>query len=101
VAIVAASSMVVAMRAAAKMLEDVGVSAGVTDPRATHALDKLALIDPAKKTSRATVMDEGYERYGVTAEMAAGIADGAFYCLDAPVKRMARLTCRYRRGSRT
>ncbi len=37
------------------------------------------------------MIDEGYERYGVTAEMAAVIADGAFYYLDAPVKRMGAM----------
>ena len=44
-----------------------------------------------KKTSRAIVIDEGYERYGVTAEIASVIADGAFYYLDAPVKRMGAM----------
>ena len=43
------------------------------------------------KTSRAIVIDEGYERYGVTAELAAIIADGAFYHLDAPVKRLGAM----------
>ena len=33
----------------------------------------------------------GYERYGVTAEIAAVIADGAFYYLDAPVKRIGAM----------
>ena len=37
------------------------------------------------------VIDEGYEQYGVTAEIASVIADGAFYYLDAPVKRMGAL----------
>ena len=37
------------------------------------------------------MVDEGYERYGVTAELAAVIADGAFYYLDAPVKRMGAM----------
>ena len=61
------------------------------DPRTTFPLDKETLIESAKKTSRAIVMDEGYERYGVTAEIAAVIADGAFYYLDAPVKRMGAM----------
>ncbi|MCK4901152.1 MAG: alpha-ketoacid dehydrogenase subunit beta, partial [Anaerolineales bacterium] len=43
------------------------------------------------KTSRAIVVDEGYQRYGVTAEIASVIADGAFYYLDAPVKRMGAM----------
>lgn len=41
--------------------------------------------------SRAIVVDEGYEQYGVTAEVASVIADGAFYYLDAPVKRMGAM----------
>ena len=61
------------------------------DPRTTYPLDKKALIDSAIKTSRVIVVDEGYERYGVTAEIASVIADGAFYYLDAPVKRMGAM----------
>ncbi|GCF07257.1 hypothetical protein KDI_08210 [Dictyobacter arantiisoli] len=45
----------------------------------------------ALETPRAIVVDEGYERYGVTAEIASVIADGAFYYLDAPVKRMGAM----------
>jgi acetoin:2,6-dichlorophenolindophenol oxidoreductase subunit beta len=58
------------------MLEEEGISAEVIDPRTTWPLDKQALIDSAKKTSRALVVDEGYERYGVTAEIASVIAEG-------------------------
>jgi pyruvate dehydrogenase E1 component beta subunit len=63
----------------------------VIDPRTTLPLDKHTLIESAKKTSRVIVIDEGYERYGVTAEIASIIADGAFYYLDTPVKRMGAL----------
>jgi len=52
---------------------------------------KKTLIESARKTSRAIVLDEGYERYGVTAELASVIATGAFYDLDAPVKRMGAM----------
>jgi len=76
---------------AAKMLEEIGISAEVIDPRTTWPLDKQALIESAKKTSRAIVVDEGYERYGVTAEMASVIAEGAFYFLDAPVRRIGAM----------
>jgi pyruvate/2-oxoglutarate/acetoin dehydrogenase E1 component len=37
------------------------------------------------------VVDEGYEQYGITAELASIIADGAFYYLDAPVKRIGAM----------
>ena len=91
ITIVATSSMVQVALGAAKLLEESGVSAEVIDPRTTAPLDKETLIASAKKTSRALVVDEGYERYGVTAEIASVIADGAFYYLDAPVKRMGAM----------
>jgi acetoin:2,6-dichlorophenolindophenol oxidoreductase subunit beta len=88
---VATSSMVQVALAAADNLEQLGISAEVIDPRTTFPLDKHTLIESARKTSRAIVLDEGYERYGVTAELAAVIAEGAFYYLDAPVKRMGAM----------
>ncbi len=91
ITIVATSSMVQVALGAAELLEPLGISAEVIDPRTTAPLDTQALIESAKKTSRAIVVDEGYERYGVTAEMASVIADGAFYYLDAPVKRMGAM----------
>ncbi|HVQ74112.1 MAG TPA: alpha-ketoacid dehydrogenase subunit beta [Candidatus Binatia bacterium] len=91
VTIVATSSMVQVALGAAAMLDEVGLHAEVIDPRTTFPLDKQTLIDSAKKTSRAIVVDEGYERYGVTAEIAAVIAEGAFYHLDAPVRRIGAM----------
>src|SRR5712671_3509797 len=91
ITIVATSSMVQVALAAAEMLEKIDISAEVIDPRTMFPLDKQTLIESARKTSRAIVVDEGYERYGVTAELAASIADGAFYYLDAPVKRMGAM----------
>jgi acetoin:2,6-dichlorophenolindophenol oxidoreductase subunit beta len=47
-------------------------------------------VNSAKKTSRVIMLDEGHGR-SVTSELAAVIADGAFYDLDAAVKRMGAL----------
>jgi pyruvate dehydrogenase E1 component beta subunit len=91
VTIVATSSMVQVALGAAEMLDEVGISAEVIDPRTTVPLDVQSIVDSAKKTSRAIVVDEGYQRYGVTAEIASVIADGAFYYLDAPVKRLGAM----------
>jgi len=91
VTLVATSSMVQVALGAAEKLKEIGLSAEVIDPRTTIPLDKETLIESAKKTSRAIVIDEGYEQYGATAEIAAVIADGAFYYLDAPVKRMGAM----------
>lgn len=91
VTLVATSSMVQVALEAATQLDAAGISAEVVDPRTTFPLDKKTLVESAKKTSRAIVIDEGYERYGVTAEIASVIADGAFYYLDAPVKRIGAM----------
>jgi acetoin:2,6-dichlorophenolindophenol oxidoreductase subunit beta len=91
ITLVATSSMVQVALGAADLLEEAGVSAEVVDPRTMWPLDEKTLIESAKKTSRVIVIDEGYERYGVTAEIAAVIAEGAFYNLDAPVKRMGAM----------
>jgi pyruvate dehydrogenase E1 component beta subunit len=91
ITLVATSSMVQVALGAATMLAEIGISAEVVDPRTMWPLDEKALLDSVKKTSRAIVLDEGYERYGVTAELASVIATGAFYDLDAPVKRMGAM----------
>jgi len=91
ITLVATSSMVQVALGAATLLEGIGISAEVVDPRTMWPLDEKTLIESAKKTSRAIVLDEGYERYGVTAELASVIATGAFYNLDAPVKRMGAM----------
>jgi pyruvate/2-oxoglutarate/acetoin dehydrogenase E1 component len=91
VTIVATSSMIRVALAAAEQLESDGISAEVIDPRTLVPLDIETLVRSAEKTGRAIVVDEGHQRYGVSAELAAVIADRAFYSLDAPVKRLAAL----------
>jgi pyruvate dehydrogenase E1 component beta subunit len=89
--IVATSSMVQVALRAAQLLEALGVSVEVVDPRTTVPLDTRTLVESAKKTSRAIVVDEGYQQYGVTAELASVVAEGAFHYLDAPVRRLGAM----------
>jgi pyruvate/2-oxoglutarate/acetoin dehydrogenase E1 component len=91
ITLVGTSSMVQVALGAAEMLESVGISAEVVDPRTLWPLDERTLIESAKKTSRAIVIDEGYGRYGVTAELASVISEGAFFNLDGPVIRMGAM----------
>ncbi len=91
ISLVATSSMVQVALGAAEMLAGVGISAEVVDPRTLWPLDEKTLIESVQKTSRAIVLDEGYGRYGVTAELAAVIAERAFYSLDGPVLRMGAM----------
>ena len=87
----ATSSMVQVALGAATMLESVGISAEVVDPRTLWPLDEATLIESVKKTSRCIVIDEGYARYGVTGELASVISEGAFYDLDGPVRRIGAM----------
>jgi acetoin:2,6-dichlorophenolindophenol oxidoreductase subunit beta len=91
VTIVATSSMVRVALAAAEQLESDGISAEVVDPRTLVPLDGEALVASAVKTGRAIVVDEGHRAYGASAELATTIAEGAFWALDAPVRRLAAL----------
>ncbi len=91
VTLVATSSMVyVALDAAEQLAED-GVQAEVVDPRTLVPLDREAITASVRKTGRAIVIDEGHRSYGAGAELAAVIAEEAFYDLDAPVRRLCAM----------
>ena len=91
VTLVATSSMVYVALEAAERLAGDGISAEVVDPRTLVPLDRDALVRSARKTGRAIVVDEGHQSYGASAELAATIADGAFWELDAPVRRIGAM----------
>jgi pyruvate dehydrogenase E1 component beta subunit len=91
VTLVGTSSMVRLCLEAADLLAADGISAEVVDPRTLSPLDGAALVESAAKTGRAIVVDEGHRSYGVTAELAAVIGEGAFHHLDAPVRRLGAL----------
>jgi pyruvate/2-oxoglutarate/acetoin dehydrogenase E1 component len=91
VTVVATSSMVRVALAAAEQLEADGISVEVVDPRTLVPLDRDTLLASARKTGRAIVVDEGHRSYGASAELAAVIAEEAFWSLDAPVRRVAAL----------
>lgn len=91
VTIVATSSMVQVSLKAAEMLAADGISAEVIDPRTIVPLDEETILESVRKTSRAIVVDEGHQSFGVTAEIASRISEKAFYHLDAPVIRMGAM----------
>ena len=88
VTFVATSSMVHVALNAAEQLAEEGISAEVVDPRTLVPLDRETLIASASKTGHVVIVDEGYQSYGITAELAAVIAEGAFDYLDAPIVRL-------------
>lgn len=91
VTVIALSRMVhTALTAAEKLAAD-GISVEVIDPRTLNPLDKDTIIESVVKTGGAVIVDEGYENFGVTAELAAIVAYGAFDHLDAPVERVGAM----------
>ena len=91
ITLIGTSSMVQVALDAAERLEAHGIDAEVVDPRTTSPLDEATLVESVKKTGRCIVIDEGHNRYGVTAELASVVADQAFWWLDAPVKRLGAM----------
>lgn len=89
--VIAVSRMVHTALEAAEQLAAKGVSAEVIDPRTLTPLDEETLISSVSKTGGAVIVDEGYNRFGVTAELAAVVACGAFDYLDAPVERLGAM----------
>lgn len=80
--------MVTALQVAEK-LADEGVSIEVVDLRSLRPLDRTTFVESVRKTSRAVIFEDDMLSYGVGAEIAATIAEGAFDWLDAPVRRVA------------
>jgi pyruvate dehydrogenase E1 component beta subunit len=73
----------------ARQLDDDGVSVEVVDLRSLRPLDRVTICASVRKTSRAVVLEDDWLSYGVGAEIAATIQEGAFDFLDAPVRRVA------------
>lgn len=73
----------------ARRFEDEGVSVEVVDLRSLRPLDRETVCASVRKTSRAVVLEDDWLSYGVGAEIAATIQEGAFDYLDAPVRRIA------------
>ncbi|MCL5959044.1 MAG: alpha-ketoacid dehydrogenase subunit beta [Chloroflexi bacterium] len=89
VTVVATSFMV---QRALKVAEDLaaqGIDVEVVDPRTLVPLDKDAILASVEKTGRLVVVDECHKSCGVSAEIAAIVAEEAFSSLKRPIKRVA------------
>jgi pyruvate/2-oxoglutarate/acetoin dehydrogenase E1 component len=76
---------------AAEELEKEGLDVEVIDLRTLAPLDKQAILDSVRKTSRVMVLHEASRTGGIGGEIAAMIAEEAFEWLDAPVVRVASI----------
>lgn len=91
ITLIGTSSMVQVCEKAAEILAEQGIEAEVIDPRTIVPLDEETLINSVKKTSRAIVVDEGHQSFGITGEIASRLNEKAFYHLDAPVQRLGAM----------
>ena len=73
----------------AEALENEGLSVEVVDPRCLAPFDTDLVINSVVKTSRLLIVEEGSERGGWGAQLAADIAGQAIGFLDAPIRRVA------------
>ncbi|MEV3962123.1 alpha-ketoacid dehydrogenase subunit beta [Nocardia sp. NPDC050193] len=83
------SRMATICTAVAKRLAAEGISAEVIDLRSLRPLDRDTLIASVRRTGCAVIGEDDWLTYGIGAEIAASISDGAFDYLDAPVRRVA------------
>lgn len=72
--------------------DEKGLSVELIDLRSIYPWDRKTILESVKKTGRAIVVHESMVNYGVGAEVAATIQDGAFLDLHAPVKRVGGYT---------
>ena len=88
VTLVATMFMVHKALRAAETLQKDGVNVEIVDPRTLTPLDTETICKSVKKTGRIVVVSEDCRTAGVSAEIAAIVAEKAIDYLDAPIKRV-------------
>jgi len=79
--------VLVAMQVADQLAKD-GIRCDVVDLRTVRPMDVEAITASVKKTNRAVVLEEGWEHFGVGAQVVDYIQRDCFDYLDAPVIRV-------------
>src|SRR5699024_12824728 len=77
-----------ALQVAEELAED-GVSVEVVDLRSLRPLDRRTFCESVQRTTRAVVLEDDWPSYGIGAEVAASVQEGALDLLGAPVRRVA------------
>ncbi|GAA2073839.1 alpha-ketoacid dehydrogenase subunit beta [Actinomadura alba] len=89
ITIIAYSRMAHVAAGVAERLAADGISAEVVDLRSLRPLDRETIVESVRRTGCAVVAEDDWLTYGIGAEIAATIQEGAFDWLDAPVRRVA------------
>lgn len=88
ITVVALALMVHKTLQASEVLAKEGIEVEVIDPRTVSPLDTDTIIRSVAKTGRLLIVDEDFAHCGVSAEIAAQLADHGFDELDAPIRRL-------------
>jgi len=73
---------------AAGRLEGEGISVEVIDLRSIRPMDKTTILESVRKTRKLLIIHEDNKFGGIGAEIAAMVAEEAFFELDAPIRRL-------------
>ncbi len=73
---------------AAEALQQEGIDAEVIDLRVLRPLDMATVLGSVARTRRVVVIDEGWKSGSLSAEIIARVVEGAFFELDAPIRRI-------------
>jgi pyruvate/2-oxoglutarate/acetoin dehydrogenase E1 component len=74
---------------AGEILAQEGIDLEIIDPRTLNPLDHETIVRSVRKTGACLVVEEGYKRLGVGAEIGTLLNEHAFGCLDRPFRRLA------------
>lgn len=89
ITVISYSRMATVAMQAAEVLAAEGIDVEVIDLRSLRPLDRETIVGSVKKTHCAVMLEDDWLTYGIGAEIAATISDGAFDWLDTPVRRVA------------
>lgn len=89
VTVVAYGAMVSVLIQAAELAAAEGISLEIVDLRSISPIDYAPILESVRKTGRLVVAQEAPGNVSVGSEIAATVAERAFYSLEAPVLRVA------------
>jgi 2-oxoisovalerate dehydrogenase E1 component beta subunit len=89
VTLIGHGAMVSVLLQAAEIAAAEGISVEVVDLRSISPIDFAPILESVRKTGRAVVAQEAPGNVSVGSEIAATIAEKAFYSLEAPVLRVS------------
>ena len=95
VTLVAYGPMIPTALQAAEVAASEGISIEVVDLRSMSPIDFGTIINSVKKTGRLVVASEASTSFSIAAEIAAKVAELAFYHLEAPVIRVGSFDVPY------